>query len=114
MVLLLVICIALPVLALATQRNDFKRVGLIAVGLEAAKYLFFFSVSRIEGNEFFGLVFTFVFYVTMLPEMMIGSESESSTVWQWILRLLAGIVWNLAPAYLISLFLPDRPANKSG
>ncbi len=105
MALLIVICVALPILALAAQRDDFKRMGLIAVGLEGAKYLVLFAVSPIR-NEFFNFVFPFVFYAAMLPELIIGSEPDPST-WQWVARLCAGIVWNLAPAYVISLMLPE-------
>jgi hypothetical protein len=112
MAFLIVICVALPIIALAAQRNDFKRMGLIAVALEAAKYLLFFAITPIR-NEFFNPLFTFIFYVTMLPELMIGSESGPNSVWQWIARLFAGIVWNLAPAYLICLILPERPATGS-
>ncbi|HZM88505.1 MAG TPA: hypothetical protein VFF31_18420 [Blastocatellia bacterium] len=110
--LLITICVALPILALAAQRNDFKRLGLIAMGLEATKYVLLLIVSPIR-SEFFNFIFTFVFYIAMLPEMMIGTESGPSTVWQWIARISAGIVWNLAPAYLITLCLSDRPSRKS-
>jgi hypothetical protein len=85
--------------------------GLIAVGLEAAKYLLFFIVNPIR-NEFLNFVFVLVFYVVMLPEMMIGGEFGPSTIWQWTATLCAGVVWNLAPAYFISLFLPDRPRKE--
>ena len=109
--LLIVICLSLPILALAAQRNDFKRMALIALGLEPAKYLLFFIVIAIN-NEFLNVIFAFVFFVGMLPEMMIGEEFGPSTIWQWIETLCAGVVGNLAPAYYISLFLPDIPQKK--
>ena len=109
MAFLIVICVALPIIALAAQRNDFKRMGLIAVGLEVIKYLLRFIVSASE-NEFLNFVFVISFYVTMLPELMIGSDHASdTTVWQWIARLCAGVLWNLPLAYFISLFLTERP-----
>jgi hypothetical protein len=112
MIFLILLCVAVPILALAAQRDDFKRIGLIAIGLEIAKYILFFLVSPIR-NELFNFVFTFVFYSAMLPEIMIGDDSGPSSIWQWIMRLCAGVIWNLLPAYLISLLLPDQDRNKT-
>ena len=109
--LLIVICLSLPILALAAQRNDFKRMALIALALEPAKYILFFIVVAIS-NEFLNIICAFVFFAGMLPEMMIGEESGPSAVWQRIEMLCAGVVWNLAPAYFISLFLPDIPRKE--
>jgi hypothetical protein len=85
--------------------------ALIALGLEPAKYILFFIVSALS-NEFLTIFFAFVLFVGMLPEMLIGGEFGPSTIWQWIETLCAGVVWNLAPAYFISLFLPDLPAKE--
>ena len=106
--LLIVICLSLPILALAAQRNDLKRMALIALGLEPVKYLLFLIVIAIN-NEFLNIIFAFVFFLGMLPEMLIGGEFGPSTIWQWIEILCVGVVWNLAPAYYISLLLPDIP-----
>jgi len=111
--LLIVICVGVPFLALAVQGSYFKRTALIAVGLEAAKYFFFFTINPVPRSEFSSFILVILFYITMLPELFIGNEPAPSTFWQWVARLSVGIVWNLAPAYLIVLWLSHKPSPQS-
>jgi hypothetical protein len=107
----LILLFILPVVALVAQRQDFKRVIPIAVGFEAGKYLLLVLVSPIR-SEFLSFLFSIIFFIAMLPEMMWGSESGPRTLWGWIPVLFAGVVWNIIPAYLISLLLPEKQARR--
>jgi hypothetical protein len=102
----LILLLVIPVLALVAQRDDFKRIILIALGLEVAKYAFFLLVN--PRSEFSSFLFSITFLIAMLPEFMIGGEFGPGTIWSWVTVLCAGIIWNLTPAYFISLLLPER------
>lgn len=90
-----------------------KRVLVIAIVLEAAKYLFFLGVSRVSLNEFLSFLAVMIFYITMLPEMIVGGEHGPATLLGRIAMLSVGVLWNLFPAYLISICLPDRKRSEA-
>jgi hypothetical protein len=102
----LILLLLIPVLALAAQRNDFRRLMFISVFLEAVK--FFFLLVAFPRSEFTSFLLVVIFYVGALPEMLIGGEVGPGSLGMWILVLGAGIVWNTIPAYFISLLLPER------
>lgn len=102
----LILLLVVPVMALAAQRNDFRRLMLIAIGLEAVKVFILWAAS--PRSEFASFLQVILIYVVALPELMIGGEFGTGTVGMWLLALCAGIVWNSIPAYFISLLLPQR------
>ena len=99
------------VLPLAVNRGDLKRIIFLAIGIEVLKYLFIFTLGDFLANlenetvSFFLVIFNFV---AMLPELSIGHSHEPIPVWVKIAALCGGVVWNLIPAYLIALFLPEK------
>jgi hypothetical protein len=110
--LLLILFIIMP---LAVNRGLFKRVLLLAIGLELLKYLlrfasgYFLSGLDCSGACFILAIFAFT---AMLPEMIIGHVHEPLSLWQGVAMFSAGVIWNLIPAYLIFLCLPGRPDLK--
>lgn len=107
MVFLILICASLLILPLAAQRNDFKRMMLIAIAIEALKYLIILIISPVK-SEFINTLFVICFYIFMLPEMMAGGEFGPGTIWGWVGVFCVGVVWNLIPAYFIPMFLPEK------
>jgi len=107
--LLIALGIALP---LASQRNDVKRIALIAVVLEVLK-IAFVLLTRGCDNESFCLLLILFYFTAMLPEMLVGGEHGPSSPWVWVAMFGAGVIWNLIPAYFFSFFLPPRPLQKT-
>jgi hypothetical protein len=54
------------------------------------------------------LLLVFFYFTALLPEMLIAGEHGPGSLLRWLVVLGAGIIWNLIPAYIISLFLPER------
>lgn len=107
--LLISLGIALP---LASQRNDVKRIALIAVVLEVLK-IAFVLLTRGCDNESFCVLLILFYFTAMLPEALVGGEHGPGSLWGWIAMFGAGVIWNLIPAYLISLFLPEKNLRKT-
>jgi uncharacterized membrane protein len=107
--LLIALGISLP---LASQRNEVKRIVLIAIVLEALK-IAFVLLTRGCDNEAFCLLLVLFYFTAMLPEMLVGGEHVPGSFWGWTAMFGAGVIWNLIPAYLITLFLPERNPRKT-
>ncbi len=107
--LLMALGISLP---LAAQRHDVKRIVLIAAFLEALKMAFVF-LTRGCDNESFCFLLVLFYFTAMLPEMLVGGEHGPGSFLVWTAMFGAGVIWNLIPAHLITLFLPERNLRKS-
>ena len=109
MVIILLLIALVIILPLAVQRNDLKRIALIAVCLEVLKIAFAWLVMRgCCNNEALAVLLVFFYFTALLPEMLVAGEHGPLSLLHWLVMLGAGIIWNLIPAYIISLFLPER------
>jgi hypothetical protein len=93
------------------QRDDFKRILGIAIALVPIKYFIILLLHSVT-SEAFNFVVLFI-YLFSLPEVMVGSELGPKTIRDWIVVLCLSVVWNLIPAYFISLFLSERVPAES-
>jgi hypothetical protein len=89
------------------QRSDFKRMLIIAAGLEVIKYLFLLFASPPE-TEFLSVLLVIFFYMDSLPQIMAVGEFGPSNIWSRIGLICIGIIWNLIPTYFISRLLPHK------
>ena len=107
--LILIIFIIVP---LAVNRGELKRIVLIALCLEVIKFLLLFtSIQSLLNtkNGIFGLIIAVFTVIVMLPELAIGyGHLDSISLWTQIAMFVGGVIWNLVPAYLISICLPEK------
>jgi hypothetical protein len=80
-----------------------KRILLLATGFQAVKYLLILTVVPGVSSEFVAFLFVVLFYITMLPEMMIGPHAGPPNWLAIIPRTVVGILWNALLIHLVLL-----------
>lgn len=107
--LLLIFFIILP---LAVHRGVVKRVLLIAIVFEVLKLLLVPALGALVtrlNSEALSFILLACLSLIMLPELFIGHTHEPTIPTQTrIVMIIAGIIWNLIPAYLILLGWPGK------
>lgn len=106
--LLLSIFITVP---LAVNRGESRRVLFIALSLEVVKLILFFASLQFlldAKSGIVSLIISVLTFIVMLPELAISYKYGARPLWGTALMFVSGAVWNLVPAYLISICLPKR------
>lgn len=110
-ILLLELAVVLP---LSANRRSLRRVSLLALALEIVKLIFAFTAGAwLLASDGVGATLAVVFFHTaMLAERLAGGEFGPTSAQGWLVVFLVGVVWNLAPAFLIDLLLPSRRRSR--
>jgi len=89
-----------------------KRIALVAVALEALKFLFLFLVLDHIPERFFNAFTTIMLWVLILPEMVVSYEHGPHGLLARVVMFCAGTLVNLALVGLVVAILATRKTKR--
>ena len=111
--LLLILFIEVAVVVpLAGYGGQLKRVLFIAFWLELAKYFFviLFADWLLSNEHSISILFLLLL---SLPERLAESDAGAGVNWYRAAMFVFGMLFNLAPAYLVTLYLPVKESKRA-